>query len=761
MSVSVDAPSEIILGDSLTITHQWTDDGIGPAVRPTSYNITADDGLDVTIAGTNNSYTYTPTTVGNDAANGYDTTSFAVRAYQGSTLTHLYYVGTRIYTLPTLTLSNYDNLITPGESSTITWSTTGDFTTLMCPEISSSPIWNLYGGTPGQPRTGTRTVTPTVTTTYNFTVSHSSPPAEPAIASRLTATDSATITVYVAPVYGISAAKTLYTEGETMYCAVTTTNVSAGTTVYWAIEGITGTLTGSDFVGPINGGFQLDSNGGFTWSVGINNDTTVEPSEMFRLKLYTDASRTILVAQSAITTILASDQPSYTIGAAKSVYNEGETVYCAVVTSNVAIGTTLYWKITGAGVNEQDWDGALQGTGITNSSGQFTFSRTLLSDQQTENTETFKLELFTDGVDINLVAESPLYTILDTSPSVSYLITPSSLTVVEGGSLTYTVETTGYPTGTVLYWAIEGVGITGSDFSPTSITGSAATDGNGAFDVTRTIYADSTTEGNELIYFRVMYPTSAVGDIVSTNTQVSILDTSTDPPPAAPTINFTASSTNINSGQGVTLVWNVSNSTNTIINQGIGSVPNSSTQTVYPTTNITYTLTATGPGGTNSATVTIDIAQPVVLNVTGPSQIDWQDSPIPINITASNSPGIILYETYDGVVKPSVSIPNSSGTVSLIPYNYIPDWSSPVSIIQLHFAAGASANNTLVISVGVDRTPDPITIPTTLSNPNEDVISPLVAVEVQDIDVPIEIKANQPIQVQVGGNTNWEDVREG
>ena len=120
-----------------------------------------------------------------------------------------------------------------------------------------------------------------------------------------------------------------------------------------------------------------------------------------------------------------------------------------------------------------------------------------------------------------------------------------------------------------------------------------------------------------------------------------------------------------------------------------------------------------------------------------------------------------MYETYDGVVKPSVSIPNSTGTVSFIPYNYIPDWSSPVDIIQLHFAAGTTANHTLVMSVGVDRTPDPIIIPTTISSPNEEVISPLIAVEVQDIDVPIEIKADQPIQVQVGGNTNWEDVREG
>ena len=328
--------------------------------------------------------------------------------------------------------------------------------------------------------------------------------------------------------------------------------------------------------------------------------------------------------------------------------------------------------------------------------------------------------------------------------------------------MTYGIGTSGVPLGTTLYWSIEGVGITSGDFSG-YLTGSGVvsnTVSDGGFSVTKTVTADQVTEGLEVISFRLCTDAALTNEVAS-NTQVGIQDTSPDPPPAAPTITFTASSTNINSGQAVVLVWNVTNSDDTIINQGIGSVPNSSTETVYPTSTITYTLSATGPGGTNSATVTIAVALPVTLNVSGPSQIDWQQSPIPINITASNSPGIILYETYDGVVKPSVSIPNSTGTVSFIPYNYIPDWSSPVDIIQLHFAAGTTANHTLVMSVGVDRTPDPIIIPTTISSPNEEVISPLIAVEVQDIDVPIEIKADQPIQVQVGGNTNWEDVREG
>ena len=136
---------------------------------------------------------------------------------------------------------------------------------------------------------------------------------------------------------------------------------------------------------------------------------------------------------------------------------------------------------------------------------------------------------------------------------------------------------------------------------------------------------------------------SDVGDIVATNTQVSILDTSTNPPLPAPTINFYASPTQISIGQTSTLFWNVINSDTVTIDQGVGSVPNSSNVVVSPTTTTVYTLSASGPGGSSSATVTIDTTLPVALMVSGPSTIDWQAASIPIQISASNSPGTVSY----------------------------------------------------------------------------------------------------------------------
>ena len=580
---------------------------------------------------------------------------------------------------------------------------------------------------------------------------------------------SAIITL-VTPTYGIAANKTSYVEGETMTCAVTSTGVlnPTGTTVYWAIEGITSSLTGGDFTSAINGGFQLDATGGYVWYVAINDDTTTELDETFRLKLYSDASRSNKIAESAIITIEGpNDVVAYGISANKTTYNEGETIYGAVTTSNVATGTTLYYRLNGAAIGPDDFIGTDLGSGVIDANGGFTFTRQITNDFSTEQTETFLLQLFTDSFRLNKVAESGLYYINDTSINVSYDIVPNKTFVNEGETFTYGVgASAGVPLGTVLYWAIEGVGVTASDFVPASLSGSATVvdlgGGNRGFAVNKTLRADNTTEGGELLYFRICTD-AALTNILATNTEVYLNDTSTDPPPS---ITFSASPTTINPGSATRLTWQVTgtnpNTISTTINQGLGSVPNSSFIDLYPTVNTTYTLTAVGTGGTNTATVTVNMVQLPSITATGPTQIDWEDTNIPINITATNSTGISLLETYDGVAKPPVSLPNSSGSVNWTgnnAYNYVPDWSSPVETIQLQFTCGG-ASAFVVMSVGIDKTPDPINIPSNTGDPDEEFISPLIPVEVDDIDVPVEIKANLPIKVEIDASGTWQDVRQ-
>jgi Ig-like domain from next to BRCA1 gene/Bacterial Ig domain len=88
------------------------------------------------------------------------------------------------------------------------------------------------------------------------------------------------------------------------------------------------------------------------------------------------------------------------------------------------------------------------------------------------------------------------------------------------------------------------------------------------------------------------------------------------PPPPAPTktplpgaphiSSFTCSPCTISAGGTATLNWGpVTGATSASIDQGINGVPTPGSVNVSPTSTTTYTLTATGPGGTSQAAVTI------------------------------------------------------------------------------------------------------------------------------------------------------------
>jgi outer membrane protein OmpA-like peptidoglycan-associated protein len=78
--------------------------------------------------------------------------------------------------------------------------------------------------------------------------------------------------------------------------------------------------------------------------------------------------------------------------------------------------------------------------------------------------------------------------------------------------------------------------------------------------------------------------------------------------PPVPTIIFTASAETIQKGQNVTLNWVVNNATEVSI-EGIGKVPAQFSRKLKPTETTTYTLTATGPGGTQMAMVDVEVEE--------------------------------------------------------------------------------------------------------------------------------------------------------
>ena len=84
------------------------------------------------------------------------------------------------------------------------------------------------------------------------------------------------------------------------------------------------------------------------------------------------------------------------------------------------------------------------------------------------------------------------------------------------------------------------------------------------------------------------------------------------PPPPAPSVaQFSAEPTSIQRGQTSTLRWEVGGSVTSVsINQGVGTVQSTGSSRVNPSDSTTYTLTATGPGGSITGSATVNVSAP-------------------------------------------------------------------------------------------------------------------------------------------------------
>src|ERR1039457_4484118 len=84
------------------------------------------------------------------------------------------------------------------------------------------------------------------------------------------------------------------------------------------------------------------------------------------------------------------------------------------------------------------------------------------------------------------------------------------------------------------------------------------------------------------------------------------------PAPAAPRIaQFTAEPSSIQRGETSVLRWEVTGTVSSVaINQGVGTVQATGNSRVSPSSSTTYTLTATGPGGTQTASTTVSVVTP-------------------------------------------------------------------------------------------------------------------------------------------------------
>jgi RHS repeat-associated protein len=100
------------------------------------------------------------------------------------------------------------------------------------------------------------------------------------------------------------------------------------------------------------------------------------------------------------------------------------------------------------------------------------------------------------------------------------------------------------------------------------------------------------------------YTITGTGSGGTSSADVTI--TVTDPN-APPTVTMAPASDIISQGESITLIWNSDRAQNAFIDNGVGTVPVNGSTTVYPEHTTTYTITVSGPTGSNSAQSKIQV----------------------------------------------------------------------------------------------------------------------------------------------------------
>ena len=242
-----------------------------------------------------------------------------------------------------------------------------------------------------------------------------------------------------------------------------------------------------------------------------------------------------------------------------------------------------------------------------------------------------------------------------------------------------------------------------------------------------------------------------------------------------PNVTIWLTNTTIPQGGSTTLNWSTTgDASSASINQGIGSVPLSSNTTVNPTSTTTYTINVSGSGGSDSANVTLTVAPPPTCSITASPNPLTFGSNITLTYSSTNATSVTIYRYYtiDNTQTQMTNLTvsaNQSGTITdtidWVTYDGSPSLNSVQYTISASNGFTSASAQTAVIPTAQDKMPDLITIPVSdnLDPDEEPVISPVVtsnALLVDDIDVPVEVQAAEPIKVEIDGDGNWQDVRE-
>lgn len=226
-------------------------------------------------------------------------------------------------------------------------------------------------------------------------------------------------------------------------------------------------------------------------------------------------------------------------------------------------------------------------------------------------------------------------------------------------------------------------------------------------------------------------------------------------------------------GDSTTLRWNTTGDASTVnISPGIGPSNITSFVPVNPTVTTLYTAVASGLGGTDSDEITLTVWQPPEVSLAGPLTVNYGDQYINLSHSEVNSDvsyqlEVIATDLDGNTTNETFDVDRSTTT-----YAYAPTWTNRGPSSFNFNLRGTGLGNlydtaSILIYPYIDQLPDTIDIPETeesLKN-EEPVVTPDVEItteqlSIDDIDIPVEIKADYPIQVEIDNSGNFLDVRQ-
>jgi hypothetical protein len=119
--------------------------------------------------------------------------------------------------------------------------------------------------------------------------------------------------------------------------------------------------------------------------------------------------------------ILNDDQPAptYSFVATPETVYEGSTLHIAVTTTNVEVGRSLWWQLSGTGITAADFsDGLLSGAALIGSDGRAAFTKGIAADAAVEQEETLAVRFFSDADRTQPLGSSLAVTIKEPSVGV-------------------------------------------------------------------------------------------------------------------------------------------------------------------------------------------------------------------------------------------------------------------------------------------------------------------------------------------------------